>query len=223
MTYQVIMAPTELSKRLLSARRLRGMLQRHVAEHFKISVQSVSQWESGATSPEQERLPLIAQFYNVSPLWLAFGMGLPEQDENATLPVVLRRRGGTQVPRVDQALAARNAEAAMRQAVSYTSARFPCSDRAFEVLINDDSNAPEIRQGHAIVFDPDRPATPGKMVFASVGERRTPLIRKLRLSRLSDGRTAQILEPLNGDWDSHTIDPSTDFIIGTETERAQPA
>lgn len=89
--------------------------------------------------------------------------------------------------------------------------------------MNDDSNAPEIRHGHAIVFDPARPPTPGKMVFASVGIERTPLIRKLRLSRMPDGRTVQILEPLNPDWGSHEIDPSTDFILATETERAQPA
>lgn len=39
----------------------------------------------------------------------------------------------------------------------------------------------------------------------------------------SNGHQVQIIEPLNGDWDSNTVDPATDVIIATETERARPA
>lgn len=61
------------SERLAKARKAKGFTQSNVAEKLNVSFQAVSQWETGGTMPETEKLIDLAEFYEVSLDWLLTG------------------------------------------------------------------------------------------------------------------------------------------------------
>lgn len=63
----------ELSERLVNARKSNYMTQNEVAEKLGVSFQAVSLWERGETTPGIEKLPDIAELYNVTIDWLLLG------------------------------------------------------------------------------------------------------------------------------------------------------
>lgn len=65
----------QLGDRLRAARLAAGKKQRELSEHLGIERVNVTQWEGGTTNPERERLPVIADFYQVSLEWLMTGKG----------------------------------------------------------------------------------------------------------------------------------------------------
>lgn len=60
----------EFHERLRDGRKKAGLTQKAVAQHFKIARVSVTQWESGETRPDPDKLPSIATLYGVSLDWL---------------------------------------------------------------------------------------------------------------------------------------------------------
>lgn len=60
----------EFFERLRDARKKAGLTQKAVSEHFQIARVSVTQWESGETKPETDKLSSIAGLYGVSLDWL---------------------------------------------------------------------------------------------------------------------------------------------------------
>lgn len=71
-----------LKDRIRSLRRSRGLTLAQVAEHFGISVASVSSWERGVNHPDPRRLQSLAEFFRV-PLSSLLG----EQTGQEALPV----------------------------------------------------------------------------------------------------------------------------------------
>lgn len=61
------------SERLAKARKAKGFTQSNVAEKLNVSFQAVSQWETGGTMPETEKLIDLAEIYQVSLDWLLTG------------------------------------------------------------------------------------------------------------------------------------------------------
>lgn len=55
-----------LSERLYTLRKKRGISQEQLAEALGVSRQSVSKWESGASTPESDRLIAISEYFDVS-------------------------------------------------------------------------------------------------------------------------------------------------------------
>ena len=66
-TYSVFM---ELHERIRAARKASGLKQHEVADHFGIKPVSVTQWESGKTRPDQEKIPRLAKLFGVNLAWL---------------------------------------------------------------------------------------------------------------------------------------------------------
>lgn len=64
-----------LGSRIKAARAAAGLSQTGIAEHFGISRNAVSLWESDATQPETNRLPTLAKILKVSAEWLLTGDG----------------------------------------------------------------------------------------------------------------------------------------------------
>lgn len=58
------------AERLVMARKEAGMTQSDVAEKLNVSFQAVSLWERGETTPEIDKLAVIASLYQVSLDWL---------------------------------------------------------------------------------------------------------------------------------------------------------
>lgn len=63
----------QFPKRLRYARSLRDMTMEEAAKGVGVSYQSWQQWESGDTTPRQNRLAKIARALNVSEQWLTYG------------------------------------------------------------------------------------------------------------------------------------------------------
>ena len=59
--------------RLAEARKNRGLTQGQVAEKLFITTQSVSSWECGNSIPDTEKLPELAELYEVTVDWLLSG------------------------------------------------------------------------------------------------------------------------------------------------------
>ena len=69
------MSDMTIRERIALARETAGKSQQDVASHFRISPQAVSQWETGASRPSQERLSELADLLDVSVSWLLTGRG----------------------------------------------------------------------------------------------------------------------------------------------------
>lgn len=55
-----------LSEQLYTLRRRSGLSQEQLAEKLGVSRQAVSKWESGASTPESEKLIAISRYFNVT-------------------------------------------------------------------------------------------------------------------------------------------------------------
>ncbi|HEX2332987.1 MAG TPA: helix-turn-helix domain-containing protein [Burkholderiales bacterium] len=65
-----------LAKRIASRQKELGLTTKDIATLVGVSVQAVGQWESGGTENlKHEHLFALADVLNVSPKWLALGVG----------------------------------------------------------------------------------------------------------------------------------------------------
>lgn len=55
-----------LSERLVELRKERNLSQLELAEALNVSRQSISLWEKGSTAPSLDKLPLLAEFYDIT-------------------------------------------------------------------------------------------------------------------------------------------------------------
>ncbi len=55
-----------LSEKLYTLRKKSGLSQEQLAERLNVSRQAISKWESGASSPENDKLIAISNYFNVS-------------------------------------------------------------------------------------------------------------------------------------------------------------
>lgn len=77
-------ATATIPERIRSARLLRGFSTRAFAREARTQQGNVWQWEAGKTVPRPETLLRIAETLRVNMLWLTFGEGPMEiQNENA--------------------------------------------------------------------------------------------------------------------------------------------
>lgn len=83
-----------LGSRISEARDWAGKTQQEVADHFGISREAVSQWESGDTRPRSAKLSGLTRFLGVRLAWLLDGTGPMSPNASfspplrATVPVV---------------------------------------------------------------------------------------------------------------------------------------
>ena len=83
-----------LGSRISEARDWAGKTQQEVADHFAISREAVSQWESDDTRPRSAKLSELTRFLGVHPAWLLDGSGPMSGNASlapaslATVPVV---------------------------------------------------------------------------------------------------------------------------------------
>lgn len=69
----------DLDLRLVEARKNASLTQNAVADKLYISPQSVSSWECGASMPDIEKLPELAELYGVTADWLLRGELTPPE------------------------------------------------------------------------------------------------------------------------------------------------
>ena len=66
----------KLNEKIYTCRKKTGLSQEALAEKLGVSRQSVSKWETGESVPEINKLPMLANIFNVTTDWL-----LSEEDE----------------------------------------------------------------------------------------------------------------------------------------------
>ncbi len=70
---------TTIGSNICTLRRAMGITQSELAEKLGVSVQAVSKWETGASSPDVSLFPMLAQFFGVS-IDRLFGFSLPANE-----------------------------------------------------------------------------------------------------------------------------------------------
>lgn len=205
------------ASRIREARQNARLTQEQLADRFGISSQAVQQWETGRSKPEHDRIPELATILNVNVLWLAFGIGLREQNETHRLSSVIDFPGVRRVPSVHHIAAARDLPSARVSATEHVIAHFPCSTDAFRVAVWDRSNSPDINIGDSIIFDPHIRPKPEHIVFAAHGDEREPIIGMLHVAR-GDGTTRWIVRPANPAWPEHEVVPQN--VLGVLSEHS---
>jgi len=71
-----------IGSRIKFARKLRGLTQQDLADHFRINRVSVTQWEGRGNSPEAEKIPELARLLSTTTDWLIKGIGAePSADD----------------------------------------------------------------------------------------------------------------------------------------------
>ncbi len=70
------MKETNISKNITDLRKQRGITQEQLAVALNISPQAVSKWETNASQPDTQTLPLIADFFGVSIDYLFYGQDI---------------------------------------------------------------------------------------------------------------------------------------------------
>ena len=79
---------TKFGENLMRYRRKAGLTQEALAEALGVSRQAVGKWESGATYPETEKLPLLADVLGCSLDALLRGDGEEEPEETDAEPEI---------------------------------------------------------------------------------------------------------------------------------------
>lgn len=67
----------DIHERIAHARRMAGLTQDEVADHFKIRRASVAQWEGKRSKPSVSRIVELARLLNTTPEWILNGVGDP--------------------------------------------------------------------------------------------------------------------------------------------------
>ena len=67
------MKDINIAKNITELRKKKGITQEQLATALNISAQVVSKWETGASQPDTQTLPLISDFFGVSIDYLFYG------------------------------------------------------------------------------------------------------------------------------------------------------
>ncbi len=71
-----------IGQRIAHARSQAGLNQSELAAKLSLSPQSVQQWERDKTTPRRSRIEAVSSLLGVSPEWLLFGYGSPENTQS---------------------------------------------------------------------------------------------------------------------------------------------
>ena len=214
-------SPSSLGGRIRAAREAARLSQQAIADHFGLSAQAVSQWETGTTKPGADRIAALARLLHANLEWLINGQG-PQA------PPGVSATGETSatisVPVIDYVTAGSWTEVAdpfmPGGGFDYIGTDLSISPASFALIIDGRSMAPEFQPGDKIIIDPSVTPRPGEYVVAKLDETDEATFKKFR-PRGRDSGGVDIIElvPLNSDWPSLSIDADhPGHIVGTMVE-----
>jgi len=211
---------TTLGQRLARARRHAHIKQKDVARSFGISSQAISQWESGRTRPDSQKLMRLAQLFDVRLEWLLGDSAPVDADGNNAAG----RGHATRIPVIDRIQAGDWTEVADPYALG-SSDEFLLTDlgvsgNTFALVIEGRSMEPDFLPGDKIIIDPTVQPRPGDFVVAKRDNDQEATFKKYRLkSQDEQGSDLIELKPLNSDWPTLMIDrDNPGHIVGTMVE-----
>lgn len=209
-----------LGDRIRARRDAVGLTQEKLAAKCGVSRAAVAQWEAGVTRPSLDNLVKAADALNVWLSWLTVGdQSLPDTP-NPFAPASPFRG----VPVVDYEQAGRwGTDGGLPVGANgdVVAADPEISQRAFALVIRDNSMAPDFSEGDKIILDPDVTPQPGDLVVAKLDSEAEATFKKFR-PRGADGTGASPIElaPLNPDWPTLVINAENPGrIIATLVEQ----
>lgn len=214
------MTASPLSQRIREARKRARLSLDDVGKRLGVTRQAVSQWETGDAEITKERLFALPAILSCDPLWLFYGVGLPDPAASGTVPLTLRMHGGRGVPKVAANEAAADHQRAMATANVIVPVVFDVNPGAFALDVWDSRNSPDFLIGHRIVIDPSISYAPGDYVFVAVGKEARPLFGRLRVEAAGSERR-QYIRADNPNWPEEPLDADS-RIIGRLVEHVRP-
>lgn len=170
------------------------------------SPQAVRKWQTGASTPNPSDLLTISVLTGAPMEWLITGRGSREQT---------RHDADTQRGRVVPVVPIMDVESFLSGAflpVEHVRSHFPCGPRAFQVTVEDRSNAPELLPNDSVIIDPDLTPSPGAIVLCLVNS-------GIALRRYRPRADHVELAPSNSDWPTDTTRAAmSEWLIGTVSE-----
>lgn len=152
-----------LGERIRRARVKAGLTQQQLADKLGLTRPTITQWETGATTPHAKKLEELAKALGLPRLEI---FGRSDVDRNVRDgPGVARY-----VPEISWVQAGAWTEVADVQVdlqeVPHWPCPVPCSERAFCLRVQGDSMAPAFPRGVLIYVDPEVPPMSGRKVVA---------------------------------------------------------
>lgn len=206
----------DIGRRIRDMRKAKKMTQQELADVLQITVQSVSQWETGRTQPDTDRGVELANVLGVPWSWLVAGEEIVENriaEFKATQTDLEKRYA----PLTSRQLATRiigSLAAKLPEIIDdYTIiCRYPAVGTMFSIEIEDNDLSPTFRYGDILVFDSGVTIRPGDFVLARPWIEDWPVIRQIRSIGLDDkDRKVVVLRSLNDADPMVTIDLDDDL------------
>ncbi|WP_454915011.1 helix-turn-helix domain-containing protein [Xanthobacter sediminis] len=215
-----------IGSRIRQARIALGLTQQALADKLSITVQSVSQWETGRTRPNYDRIWLLEEVLGTPGGWLAYGEG------DMTLDPPKKHDGYEEFRNRLAPLLDWNEKLAGYGQRGLESVPYDLDDGAllatydahrdlFALKIEDIANSPLFEIGDIVIGDTGAGVAPGDMVFAKLHNRKDVIFRQIKAFRRNDADALIAdLRPINGDYELETINLTDDYdrIIGVMVE-----
>jgi transcriptional regulator with XRE-family HTH domain len=180
----------ESGERIRWSRKEKRLTQIQVADALNVSVQSVSQWETGRTRPEPERYRALGLLLDADWVWLQSGER-PTAESAAIDSLVpektaLHRRAARIIPITDAArplvsIATPFVEEDFEEVII---ARYPAVGQIFACEIVGNFSSPQFKDGDIVIFDNGIAAAVGDFVIVVDAASQSPLFRQVRGVRL---------------------------------------
>lgn len=152
----------ELGVRIKDARKKAGLTQEQLATKMGVKRPTITQWETGATTPHARKLEELAKALGLPRLELFGGPLAPNTRQGPEIaryvPEISWVQAGAWTEVVDVQVDL--------QEVVHWPCPVPCSDRTFCLRVEGDSMAPAFPRGTLIYVDPEIPPLSGRKVVA---------------------------------------------------------
>lgn len=215
---------TEIGANIKAAREAKGWSQGDLSSSLRVSVQAISQWETGKTLPSLDNIMAAAGLLAVHPGVLLWGDKFASEASRSAywprLPVVW----WSAIPEIDPD--AENWIDAIKGKISgYVTPTSRRVSGVFALSVDDSSMLPEFRKGdHLLVDFIMHEANPGDYVIAVIppdfsNVNPHAVLRKLQI-QYNGKKIVQRLVPLNSDFPIVEIQgPKDGYILGVVVEQ----
>jgi transcriptional regulator with XRE-family HTH domain len=223
--------------RLRASRKSKGYTQAQVAEAIGVTVQAVSQWETGQSGASHARIELLAQLLGVDWDWLGYGAALADpstpQTINVDVPGDFRRaplctRGEIEAwarkyPElnvdVEDSLEFEHMYKAHDIRREWFEPRFAPTGVLFAINVHTPSMFETFQPSDAIICDTGILPSPGDYVVVYTPMIGTITFRRYRQKRSDSGDIVIELVPENPDYPVTVLEPNHgDRILATMVE-----
>jgi len=215
-----------IGARIRQARTALGLTQQGLADKLNVTVQSVSQWETGRTRPNYDRINLLEEVLGLQYGWLISGEG------EMTLDPPKKHDGYEEFRNRLARELEWDEKLAHYGQMRLESVPYELGDGAilathnaerdlFALTIKDSANSPLFEIGDIVIGDTGTGVRPGDMVFVKLRKRDDVIFRQIKAFRREENdKLFAELRPLNSDYETETINltDDDDRVIGVMVE-----